>query len=600
MKLNSIQIKNLRGIDDISINLKDFTSLIGQNNTGKSTVLRAIQLLCNGITADFEEFKNKNPESIIEIIGEFGDIQEWERNTPGVSSLISENKIILRYSASVVDLPKEKVNKEYFAFIRKEEINGWSDTWNEVSPEIQALGISINITNGAHFRSAANKERMRQAIRDNRADLITQGDYEWTNEGISIAPALQQAIPKAILIPAVRDASDETKPGKTGKTAFGELINQLIVPEVKGLPQYTTIITALDELGLQIQNPEDIIGIKAINDKITNRLKGMLDVRSKLTLSSPDIDSALIASVGIRIVDGTHETPISLQGHGLQRTLIFALLEIIAERNSEVEGQEEVKNTIILFEEPELYMHPQMLRKLKNLLIEISKDENWQVTCSTHSPFMIDVAEDPTSLIILKKNPESKVITKYQLSKSPFPDNVEGRIEKAALRAALNFHPTVCEVFFAESTVLVEGDTEMALLKHCPKLLQQVGIDERKANDTSIVSCGGKWTIPAIARLLNNFEISYKVVHDEDRKGLNDKELDDAHPIHPFKANAQIAALVSADRIHINKDTIENLWESGTNSSKPYNAIVSVTEIIDNKKLYSYPQLKEFVRFCYS
>lgn len=600
MKLTTLQIKNLRGIEDISILLKDFTTLIGQNNTGKSTVLRAIFLLCNGTSPDIEEFRNRDFGHNIEIIGEFENIKDWERNTPGVSGLISENKIILRYTGTVADAVKEKTEKEYHAYKRKEVIDGWSDTWNEISEEIKTLGAPIGITNGTTFKSAANKERLRQVIRDTSPNLITEGEYQWTNEGISIAPALQQAIPKAILIPAVRDASDETKPSKTSKTAFGELINLLIVPAVKGLPQYTQIVTALAELGLKVQNPEDIAGIKQINDKITTRLKELIDVKSILTLASPDIDSALTASVGIRIIDGTHDTPISLQGHGLQRTLIFALLEIIAERNSTVEGQPDFKNTIILFEEPELYMHPQMLRKLKDLLIKVSQDDNWQIVCSTHSPFMIDVADDPTSLIILKKNSGTKNISKCQLVSSPFPDTEDGKIEKSALRAALDFHPSVCEVFFADSTVLVEGDTEMALLKHCPQLLTSMGIDDKKVHDTSIVSCGGKWTIPAIARLLTHFEIPFKVVHDEDRKGLTDAQLAEAKPIHPFKANAKIASIVAADKIHINSDTIEDLWDSDTKSGKPYNAIVNVEEIVSSGKLNVFPALKAFITFCYS
>jgi predicted ATP-dependent endonuclease of OLD family len=186
------------------------------------------------------------------------------------------------------------------------------------------------------------------------------------------------------------------------------------------------------------------------------------------------------------------------------------------------------------------------------------------------------------------------------LVSSPFPDTEDGKIEKSALRAALDFHPSVCEVFFADSTVLVEGDTEMALLKHCPQLLTSMGIDDKKVHDTSIVSCGGKWTIPAIARLLTHFEIPFKVVHDEDRKGLTDAQLAEAKPIHPFKANAKIASIVAADKIHINSDTIEDLWDSDTKSGKPYNAIVNVEEIVSSGKLNVFPALKAFITFCYS
>lgn len=600
MKLKQIEIKNFRGISELQISISKFTTLIGQNNAGKSSILRAIQLLCNGMTPEYEEFRAKIQDEEIEIIGVFDDIQEWERNTPGVAGLISENQIKLRYTATIADLSKEKIEKEYAAYKRQENIVGWDDSWANLDQAIKDLVAPLGIINGTHFKSIANKERVRQAIRDQRPDLITEGDYEWTSEGISIAAALQQAIPRAVLIPAVKDASEETKAGKTGKTAFSELINQLIVPTVKQLPEYTTIIQALESLGVQIQNPEALAGIKSINDKITNRLKDLIDVRSKLTLASPDIDGALISSVGIRIVDGAHETPIHLQGHGLQRTLIFALLEIIAERNSTIEGQLGTKNTLILFEEPELYMHPQMLRKLKSLLSVISENEHWQVICTTHSPFLIEIVKDPTSLVILKKDNDTKIVTKRQLAQSPFPENEDGEIEKSALRAALDFHPTVCEVFFAESSILVEGDTEVALLKHCKKLTDALGVSEQKVHDTSIVSCGGKWTIPAIARLLNAFNISYKVVHDMDRKGLTDEELGLERAIHPFKANSKISTITPADRIHINEDTIEHIWGGSGNSGKPYNAIVNVTDIIDNGTLDTYPKLKSFVEFCYS
>ena len=81
MILSSLQIKNLRGIEDVSINLKDFTTLIGQNNSGKSSILRAIQLFCNGLSPDFEEFRNSQTDLPIESIGVFEDLQNWERKT---------------------------------------------------------------------------------------------------------------------------------------------------------------------------------------------------------------------------------------------------------------------------------------------------------------------------------------------------------------------------------------------------------------------------------------------------------------------------------------------------------------------------------------
>lgn len=45
MKLKEISIKNFRGIRSLHLPLDDLTVLIGENNTGKSSVLEAIQLV---------------------------------------------------------------------------------------------------------------------------------------------------------------------------------------------------------------------------------------------------------------------------------------------------------------------------------------------------------------------------------------------------------------------------------------------------------------------------------------------------------------------------------------------------------------------------
>ncbi|MBL0315063.1 MAG: AAA family ATPase [Flavobacteriales bacterium] len=331
MNLTKLKIINFRGIQEIEINISDFTTIIGQNNAGKSSVLRAIDLLCNNGTPELEEIPNREYGLQMEIIGTFENIQDWERNTPGVSGLISENRIILRLSASFYkEGSKDKIERGLHVYKMIETISGWSETWSELDKEIKDLAIQVGVLNGTQFKTKANIEKVKQAIRDNRSDLIEFGKMEWTDEGISIPVALKQAMPATIVIPAVRDAAEEMKTGKTAKTAFGELINSLILPKVKELASYSAIIDALGELGAQIQNPEVLPTIQDINEKISNRLKGLIDVKSKLIMSNPDIDAALISNVGIRIVDGDHDTPINLQGHGLQRTLIYTLLEIIA------------------------------------------------------------------------------------------------------------------------------------------------------------------------------------------------------------------------------------------------------------------------------
>jgi len=174
-----------------------------------------------------------------------------------------------------------------------------------------------------------------------------------------------------------------------------------------------------------------------------------------------------------------------------------------------------------------------MLRKLKSILNTISQSENWQIICSTHSPVFINVADNPESLVILSRTADGGISVK-QLTENPFENSEVGNIERDALRAALDFHPTVCEVFFASKVILVEGDTEMAIFKHCNELLQYCDVNIERSLDCTIVSCGGKWTIPAIGRLLSRFGINFKIVHDLDRHEKTDAEIVELAPIHPY------------------------------------------------------------------
>lgn len=250
---------------------------------------------------------------------------------------------------------------------------------------------------------------------------------------------------------------------------------------------------------------------------------------------------------------------------------------------------------IILYEEPELYLHPQMLRKLKAILNTISQTENWQIICSTHSPVFINVADAPESLVILSRTADGGIAVR-QLTESPFEETEAGLIERDALRAALDFHPTVCEVFFASKVILVEGDTEMAIFKHCNQLLVYCDVNLEKSMDCTIVSCGGKWTIPAIGRLLSRFGVSFKIVHDLDRHGKTDAEIEELLPIHPFKANARISLTTSAENIFVCEDTLEDLW-GGSKSDKPYSAIRNCVALVEADDVPE--KLQELVRFVY-
>lgn len=607
MRFKSIRVQNFRCLGDCSFNLRDFTSLIGPNNSGKSCLLRAIEIFLNQTKPELEEWRKGHEHEDIIIEGCFEEIQDWERDTPGIAGIIQNNEIRLRLTASRSESGNSEANisTRYEAFIRQEIITGWSDKWGELDSPIKELAQANGIT-GQGWKNVANKERVKQLLREQNPELITAGDEGWTSENISINSALKQAVPQAVLVQAVRDATDDAKPAS--KTPFGLLMGKLVLPAIQQSKEYEEFLGAVKALDARIRGKgvDKLETVKKLEEEIYTRMSSIIESRAVVTLDPPDTNKFIGSSATIRIDDGA-ETPIHLQGHGVQRSLIFALIEVLARQNAIVESTQDKpkqRATVLLFEEPELYIHPHLMRRLKKALQEIAASSNWQVIISTHSPFLVDVAEDPLSLIILRRKSANECPEITQLLTDPFIDSEPAQHDKKALRAALDFHPTVTEAFFAQRAVLVEGDTEVAVLRHENRLLPLAGIDVSKSDNTTIVSCGGKWTIPAMAKLLTKFGVPFRVIHDRDRHGKSEAELGTLPAIHPYRANARIEEIAGKGNVLVVDDTFEHIFddlEEVPTSAKPYKAWCKVQEICEGaSNLDHVPKLKAVVDFAFN
>ena len=74
MKLESIHIHNYKALNDVSIPLSAFVCLIGENNSGKSTLLRAVELFYSGAAIPSADFYDPGNDIRIEIT--FSEITE--------------------------------------------------------------------------------------------------------------------------------------------------------------------------------------------------------------------------------------------------------------------------------------------------------------------------------------------------------------------------------------------------------------------------------------------------------------------------------------------------------------------------------------------
>ena len=86
MKLTRIRIRNFRSIDDLEIRPQDYTSLIGPNNSGKSSVLRAIKLFLNQEKPTPDDWRYGHKAEQIELEADFDTEARVQRPRPPIRS----------------------------------------------------------------------------------------------------------------------------------------------------------------------------------------------------------------------------------------------------------------------------------------------------------------------------------------------------------------------------------------------------------------------------------------------------------------------------------------------------------------------------------
>ena len=205
-------------------------------------------------------------------------------------------------------------------------------------------------------------------------------------------------------------------------------------------------------------------------------------------------------------------------GHGAIRTALFTLLLMKDVASGKTETIKK-KEYLVLFEEPELFLHPKLAKTLRELIYEVSQDATkFQVICASHSPQMIDITKPKTSLVRMVKN-DNYSTNMYQINDNDLSDqNPAGELKiKEEVLEALRFNPFICESFYADEVILVEGDTEAVILRG---YLQEVHFKK----DIFIVNCGSVNNFPFFQKIFSKFSIKYHLIFDTDERPYTKKD----------------------------------------------------------------------------
>lgn len=579
MRIKSVTVNNFKclGPDEIKINWDDIIILVGENNVGKSSFLEATYRYFDNDKSlpakyfrDIEKIAEGETIGPIEIMVHFTGLTDADKEQTGVRNRLTDDgdwilKKVFDYNGGEKSDPVK-----YLTFTKSKTVTGINEdsTWSQVNTRFANLGISREKNSRGKVSSEIGN-LIDELVQKYPGDVQIGETAEWIpNPGgfQSNIDSFLQNKAQYVFIHAIHDVRQESE-GE--KSSFGQLFNLLVKEEVQSSSAMDNFRATLREIA-QLYKKDDrgSRGLSVISDierglseKVSRIISASALVGTR-ELDEEKISQTVLPLPKIEIDDG-YPTAAEDQGSGLQRCLILALLQTLAEQRTRNVVEDGPRN-ILFIEEPELYMHPQMERKMRDTLYAIARQDGFQVICTTHSPIFLDMADNHKSIVIFEKD-ETRKVKPVQVEEEIFIGTTQDE-QKKRLRMVLNFDPAVNEVFFARRIVLVEGDSEIAALTRGAELLN---IPSGRIRDTALINCRGKRTIPAFMRVLNHFKKRYFVLHDKDGD-------DDFNQI-----IADLASENGLGQVKFVDNTLEDVLEIGEPSKKdkPIQALKRIDEL---------------------
>lgn len=511
MRLAHVKIENFRAHCFTELPLAQLGCLIGENNAGKSTVLHAVQFALEDRKLSPEDFRDPDLAIIVTLRIEEVDEEDLRRVSETHRDRVRD---MLDGGALTIVRTQEKDAKAESKYLKL----GPSDpSWSQ-----ETLASTIKNKKGAQLRQSAvallpsmdellSSSPTQQDVKEAWAQLVEQLPSEKltmapTSYPTGIGQAVRPLFPTVIYIEAVKDAAVEAK--STGSSAFSKLL-ELLFNEVDDQftdinkqfrSVYEKLNRSLGDDGLETDGRLE--AVKYIESTIEGFIRASFPgVSLRMNVPAPTL-SMLLSGAELRVDDG-HDGSISSKGDGLKRTVLFALLRAYASirssgLNDEIRSLSPRPAYILLFEEPELYLHPRAQRQLMAALGTFSKEH--QVLVTTHSPGFF--------------RPGTRGFARLQKTEtgvSAHPVNLTlGHRDSYQIVQ----HENNEAAFFAQQVVLVEGDSDTFTYPHLARVLSPEWDDIDR--NIMFIKIDGKGNISRYREFFSSFNIPIHVIIDLD------------------------------------------------------------------------------------
>lgn len=457
MYIEKVEIENFRIFGEkVEIFFqKGLNMLIGENNSGKTAIIDAIRLVMSLGTykrnlymdqSDFHvnEYGTRSLEAKISIY--FNDLNENQKaELMYLSNIIAPNsnnaEIHVNYTLYLNNKGEYRV---------KEEVFGYNE---QTIPDKECLQKLTNI----YMPALRNAEKDMQPSKYSQLSqlLLKFANTKEKKENlVKIVNDMNHSIIGDVTISEMQESINNNL-----KSIEKEIINQKI--------NISIAESSINDIGaaLKLTNRKELKKI-CINEEEKDKIVSELstDIEKYISVSETDEEMYILniqemKNAGIEIKDKLKDkTEINffIRQNGLGYNNILSMATELS-NSKQIETDDFI---LMLLEEPEAHLHPQLLYLLNDFLQE---NNNMQIILTSHSPTLISRFKID-KLIVLQRNGDKVNIS--NLSKIEFGEGEQEIIERY-------LDVTKSQMFFAKGIIFVEGITEALLINEFSRMLDR-------------------------------------------------------------------------------------------------------------------------------
>jgi energy-coupling factor transporter ATP-binding protein EcfA2 len=558
MKLEKFRITNYKTIEDSGwITLDEVTALVGKNESGKTSLLRALSKLnpTDGAeldslrdfprqryTKDFAREDWKAIEASFEIPADLkATFISWHRAFERVKSVTFHKYYSgdLKYSlnpwpefpaadiedwTALLKLAKKTIERVSLKGLDESEIVSTSKIRDEIAIKIDAI-LDKNEASSANIKSLkaiiidAADRLPELAKKDEILDQIDGFDEIVKTETLNSKAyaELKTKLPKFIyfdnyeMINGAIFLPDFIRKVKEKRVEQGIRVQKAIFSQVNAdiedLATLSKSVVYVDPSQAQTEEPDKQRKIRELTIKANSAGDALTkDFNEWWKEGGYKFHYEFNGNYfEIWVSDGIQPSKIELSERSAGFRYFFSFFLLFS-----VEAKDMHNNCILLLDEPGTHLHGRAQMDLIEFFDKLANEN--QLIYSTHSPFMIDGSRLERSRAVVKNQAGTKV------SSDIWPKDKDSVF---ALQGALGY--SICQsLFISKFQLLVEGPSDYLLLHAINSALEE---DKRLKETISMIPIGGCSNLVPYSSLLLGHDVEFFVILDSDApaKSATDK-----------------------------------------------------------------------------